>query len=474
MRSMSLATLVALLALTASRAKPPAPSAISVLQGVQISADDPNTRHVESVVAVNPRNPLNLISASMVFGEASGVAVYSSRDGGHSWKRAANGALSRPLFGGGQDPALAFDPDGNAYLATIGNELALWKSSDGGQSWGEPAVVPGASYDRDWIGCDTSGSEGLRGQVYVVAKHPITVFDHPGADLIAVSTSRDGGGSFPFPRLFLPAPEKVLVNTVSDFVVTPDGKLVLALEGFEPENLHSRRLLTGSYPTLVSSDGGRSFSPPRPGPAFRVYGHAWEGKSLLAVGGGKLAQDVSAGARKGWLYLTWLDAIEGYYRVMAAASSNGGETWSRPVRVSDSQTATDESTPAIAVNGEGVVGVSWYDRRGDPTDRCYQPFFAASADGGATFSPNRKVAEDFTCPTGRPPAAGGEPGPGTDPAVDAVNSEYRFKNGGDTQGLVGLVHGAFHLAWINGSAGELQLWSTALVVDRDLLAPAHR
>src|SRR6202023_369479 len=142
MRSARLAALLALLGLGASGAKAPAPSAIAVLPGVEISADDPKTRHVESVVAVNPRDPLNLIAASMVFGEASGVAVYSSRDGGRSWKRAANGALSRPLFGGGQDPALAFAPDGNAYLATIGHELALWKSSDGGQSWGEPAVVP--------------------------------------------------------------------------------------------------------------------------------------------------------------------------------------------------------------------------------------------------------------------------------------------------------------------------------------------
>lgn len=474
MGSARLAALVALLGLGASGAKAPAPSAIAVLPGVQISADDPKTRHVESVVAVNPRDPLNLIAASMVFGEAGGVAVYSSRDGGRSWKRSANGALSRPLFGGGQDPALAFDPDGNAYLATIGNELALWKSSDGGQSWGEPAVVPGAAYDRDWVGCDRSGREGLRGLVYVAAKHPIAVFDHPGADLIAVATSSDGGGSFPFPRLFLPAPEKTLVNMVSDFLVTPEGKLVLALQAFAPENLHAGRLLTGSYPTLVSSDAGRSFSPPRPGPAFRVYGHAWEGKSFLALGGGKLAQDLSAGAWKGRLYLSWLDAVDGFYRVMTAASGDGGETWSRPVRVSDNRTATDESTPAIAVSGGGVVGISWYDRRGDPTDRCYQLFFAASADGGATFSPSRKVAEDFTCPVGRAPVAGGGPGPGIDPAVDAVKSEYRFKNGGDTQGLVGLAHGAFHLVWINGGGGELALWSTALVVDREQLGPAHR
>src|SRR5206468_11404156 len=129
---------------------------------------------------------------------------------------------------------------------------------------------------------------------------------------------------------------------------------------------------------------------------FRTYGHAAEGKSLMGLGGGRLAVDSSGDSRRGWLYLTWLDALDGYHQVMAAASADGGRTWSRPVQVTDSKTKSDQSNPAIAVNDAGVVGISWNDRRGDPTDRCYQLFFAASADGGASFSVNRKVNEQFT------------------------------------------------------------------------------
>jgi hypothetical protein len=472
--------LLALLGLGASADRAPASgSAVSVLSSVHVSADAPGTRHVEPVLAVNPRNPRNLIAAVMVLGERGGVAVYASQDGGHTWKRAANGPLARPLFGDGhQDPVVAFDPEGNAYLGTLGDQLAVWKSSDGGQAWAEPAVVPGTFYDRPWLACDRSGSEALRGRIYAVAHRGVTVFDHPFATLIAVSSSRDGAGTFDFPRLFMPAPEKELINSTGGLLATPEGKLILVLQAYAPDALQAPLLPPGHYSTIVSEDGGRTFTRPRPGPAFHVYGHAWEGKSLLGVGGGGLAQDTSPGAWQNRLYLTWLDAIDGTLRVMAASSGDGGASWSRPLRVSDGRSATDESTPAIAVNDEGVVGISWYDRRGDPTDRCYQLFFAASADGGATFSPSRRVAGDFSCPVGRPPAAGagsgpgGGPGPGADPAVDPVNVVYRFKNAGDTQGLVGLPHGSFHLAWINGSAGELQLWSTEIAVDRSRLAAA--
>jgi hypothetical protein len=491
-----LASLLALLGLGASVDRAPAPgSAISVLSSVHVSADEPGTRYVEPVLAVNPRNPRNLVAAVMVLGERGGVAVYASQDGGNTWKRAANGPLARPLFGNGhQDPVLVFDPEGNAYLGTLGDELAIWKSGDGGLSWSEPAVVPGTFYDRPWLACDRSGSEALRGRIYAVAHRGLTVFDHPGATLIAVSSSRDAGGTFAFPRLFMPAPEKELINTTGGLLATPDGKLILMLQGYAPDAPQAPLLPSGRYSTIVSEDGGRTFSKPRPGPAFHVYGHAWEGKSLFGVGGSGLAQDTSSGAWQRRLYMTWLDAIDGYFRVMAASSGDGGESWSRPVRVSDSQSATDESTPAIAVDDQGVVGISWYDRRGDPTDRCYQLFFAASADGGATFSPSRRVAADFSCPVGRPPAAGAGqgpgagpdrgagsgpgagPGPGADPAVDPVNARYRFKNGGDTQGLVGGPHGSFHLAWINGCAGELQLWATEIAVNRSRLAagPARR
>lgn len=414
---------------------------VRALPGKPISTDAPMARHLESALAVDPRDSRRLIAASMVFGEREGVAVYRSPDAGSTWVRA-----TRPDGGDlfpGLDPDLVFDDRGRAYLVTISDKTAVWSSEDGGLHWGPPATIVTTAMDRPWLGFTPAG--GGAGQLVVAAKLNITVFGHLAQDVIAVSRSNDGGRTFAFPRLLLPPPESALLNVVSDLKALPNGEVVLALEMFPPESLRSSPLV-GSRMTIASRTGG--FTDPRPGPEFRVYGHASEGKSLFGLGGCRLAVDRTAGARR--LSMAWLDATEGWYRVKVAASTDGGASWSSPVTVSDGTTPTDASTPAIAVDGRGVIGVSWYDRRADPTDRCYQPYFAASTDGGATWSPSIAMDTGPSCPIPQ----------GTDP----IGSEYRYKNGGDTQGLVGLPEG-FHMAWIRQSGAELQLWSTRVNVE---------
>lgn len=453
------------LASTSGPAGPQA-SPARLLQRVEISTDEPDARHVESVLAVNPRDPQNLVAAAMVLGSGESVAVYASRDGGKGWIRTTHGRDRSTRFDG-LDPAVAFDRDGVAYFLAAGAELAVWKSTDGGFTWGTPSIVPGRAWDRPWIACDPGGGSANDRRVYVAGKLPVKVFGHLASDIIAVSASRDRGASFPFPRLLLPAPEKDLLNVVSDLVVTNDGGVLMTLQLFPPAGLREA-LLTGNYSTILSDDGGRTFTVPRPGPEFRVYGHAREGKSLFALGGVRMAVDASGGPRTGWLYLTWLDAVaDGFYRVFAASSRDGGASWSEPVRVSDSATETDASTVSVAVDGSGTVGVSWYDRRGDATNGCYQLYFSASRDGGATFSANQRLDPAQTCPLASGSGVGGPPPRDEDP----IASEYRFKNGGDTQGLVGLPEGGFHLAWIQAGSREMQLWSATLVVTGSTATP---
>jgi hypothetical protein len=431
---------VALLSAASART---AEAPLSVGVAVEVSRDEPAFRHVESVLAADPRDGRNLIAACMTFGAAPGVAVYASKDAGRTWTRATRegGATSFD----GIDPALAFAPDGTAHLATLGSELASWTSTDGGRTWGGRAAVPGSSWDRPWIGADGQG------RVVAAGKLPVTVFGHVADDLVGVSVSKDGGRTFAFPRLLLPPPERDALNIVSDLLVAAEGRIVLALQTFVPATVR-HTLLSGAYSTIVSTDGGRTFAPPRLAAPFRVFGHAREGKSLFALGGARLAADGSQGRHRGRLHLAWLDVVEGDARVMTAFSDDGGGRWSPPVRVSDGATAIDESTPAVAVNDEGTVAVSWYDRRGDPSGACYQPYVAASTDGGATFSANVRLEARPVCPIAE--------GSGTDP----VQSEYRFKNGGDTHGIVGLPGGRFLVAWIGKGERELQLRATEVAV----------
>jgi hypothetical protein len=459
--------------------RPAGAPAARVVHSVAISADEPAARHVESVLAVNPRDPKNLIAASIVLTESDKIEVYASRDGGRTWSRARQAAhpvgatqatrgagttqAARP--GGatqdpggetrfdGLDPAVAFDHEGTAYFLSIGlgAEVAVWKSSDGGYTWSSPAPVAGMGWDRPWITCMESSTAAFPERVFVAGKLPLTIFGEAARDIIGFSGSSDGGATFRVPRLFLPKPSAQVLNVISDLLVDARERIVLTLQLFPPGVVHDE-VLAGHYGTVISEDGGRTFSPPRLGPEVHVYGHAAEGKSLFGLGGAKMAVDQAGGPYDGRLYLAWVDAVEGFYRVRVASSADGGATWSEPLFVG-SAADSDASTPAVAVDGKGTVGVVWYDRRADATGGCYQLYFAASKDGGVSFSPAQLLDGTRTCPLGPREAA-----------PDPLTSEYRFKNGGDTQGIVGMPGGGFQLAWIRAGEREMQLWSTSLEV----------
>ena len=46
----------------------------------------------------------------------------------------------------------------------------------------------------------------------------------------------------------------------------------------------------------------------------------------------------------------------------------------------------------MTVSDSGQVGVSWLDRRNDPSNVSYEAFAAVSSDGGASFGTNIQVA----------------------------------------------------------------------------------
>ncbi|MFL5900208.1 MAG: sialidase family protein, partial [Solirubrobacterales bacterium] len=108
-----------------------------------------------------------------------------------------------------------------------------------------------------------------------------------------------------------------------------------------------------------------------------------------------LAVDTSAGPHRGRIYVTWQDHQDNPFGddlIMLSHSDDGGQTWSAPTKVNQtpSGTFTDQAwEPAVHVNSDGVVAVSYYDFRNDvsgdgalTTDH----WIVHSHDGGATWS----------------------------------------------------------------------------------------
>ena len=74
--------------------------------------------------------------------------------------------------------------------------------------------------------------------------------------------------------------------------------------------------------------------------------------------------------------------------------SDDGETWSTPVRLADDAPRYDSVYPSLAVDGQGRVHCFWLDYREDPVyGNLCRAYVTSSADGGASWGPNRPLAD---------------------------------------------------------------------------------
>jgi hypothetical protein len=99
--------------------------------------------------------------------------------------------------------------------------------------------------------------------------------------------------------------------------------------------------------------------------------------------------------RNGALYVAWQDDrfSPGTDQVVLSRSTDGGQTWSAPKLVSDGPRNAANFTPAVAVSPDGVVGVAYYSFRNDPSRRVLvDEYLAVSRDGGKKFAKSVRVS----------------------------------------------------------------------------------
>ena len=98
--------------------------------------------------------------------------------------------------------------------------------------------------------------------------------------------------------------------------------------------------------------------------------------------------------------MVWQDArFNDFQRdqVAFSRSTDGGLTWSTPVRIS-TDNETQAFTPAIRVDDEGNIGVTYYDFRNDnPATAALETdlWFTRSTDGGQTWGEERVTPTSF-------------------------------------------------------------------------------
>src|SRR5712691_12095481 len=73
-------------------------------------------------------------------------------------------------------------------------------------------------------------------------------------------------------------------------------------------------------------------------------------------------------------------------------SSNGGRSWSPPIRVNDDAAAAAQAEPSLALDTANNIYIAWTDARSGNND----VYFAKSVNGGQTFGANLRVNDVMT------------------------------------------------------------------------------
>jgi hypothetical protein len=409
------------------------------------------------LAAAHPRDSLVLIGAGIVAGELEHrTATYLSRDGGNSW---TSHLFPQP---DGVDPVVAFGPTGSVYFASLWDlgTLQFHRSADGGDTWDRTLNLRG--YDHPQLVAD-HGAGPYRGRVYVAVlggrNWPVSLF-----------RSEDDGRTWKPPVEFDNGRDEVGLN-VNNPLVLSDGTLFVPYVRYQVKR-EKRRLDHFLQDALfvTSSDGGVSFSVPS-SIHTQLLGTKLTSPPLATFT--QYAVDASSRHRDR-IFCVWPDETSGMPRIMFQYSSDRGRSWSTPKMIDASTPAEAwQYQPQVAVNKDGVVGVSWFDTRFAGDSSRYDQLFTASLDGGETFLPPARVSSETSSPS--------SPGnrvlrPLTFRYRDSVWVRFlaaagRWRQGGDYMGLAADAAGAFHPFWADSRGESYQIYTARVRVDESVPPP---
>jgi hypothetical protein len=328
-------------------------------------SDPANANHIVGTVLTNcPDTVRNCLNTFL-----------SSNDGGKTWTTSSTPA--------GADPWCAIDTKGNISISYIygGNYvLGTRASSDQGKTWSNELVI-GSGYDHDLLLTDDSGGP-FAGSTYLIATQSLRPDDRD--PFILVARSSDGGKTFENRNHFFPF-RNVDLNAKSS-VILSDGTLAMPIvvRGQFVEGTTAVTPMEHQNWLVTSTDGGKNFSSPK-----FIASATGRGHHVLVTS--KLKD------RKDQLYYVFCGPQQkGIY---CTVSRNKGESWSQPLRIDDGRDALYNIVGAVTVNqNNGNIGVLYNDRRDLSTGKCYDLYFAISTDGGNSFSQPVKVNSQNSCP----------------------------------------------------------------------------
>jgi hypothetical protein len=305
-------------------------------------------------------------------------------NGGQTWT--FPGVIEPGIFR--SDPVLDADAEGNFYYNSLTNNPTflcdVFKSSDGGSSWDGGTFAQGG--DKQWMTIDKTNGQG-DGHIYAFWTSSYSVCS---PDFFTRSTNN--GASF---EDCITIPNDPFWGTLA---VGSNGELYIGGSiGFDflcAKSINAKdssQIVTWNMTTVVNLDGSITYGiGPNPG--------GLGGQTSIAV-------DTSDGPYQGNVYL--LCSVERNSNsdpadVMFVRSTDGGISWSSPIRVNDDvSTSAYQWFGTMSVAPNGRIDVVWLDTRNNPSN-ISALYYSSSTDGGLTWSQNERLSDFFNSHVGWP------------------------------------------------------------------------
>jgi hypothetical protein len=361
-----------------------------------VSNDGPGLESGASV-AINPRNPKNLV-VSYTSDTFYGGIVASSFDGGRTWRRTVLKGLTY-CTGGPRDQqhigvsAPVFGPDGRVYLGftatwglfpeprTFVSRIFTVSSLDGGRTWSRPLQV-------DDLGIGSRGGGIVTEPDVAKAAVAAWIAPVPVASSY-LSRTTDGGSTWTTTKLPVPSPQFAVYLTP---LAARDGRLYVLYTNEPGPKAVTQTVGHAGLPSSVyvttSDDKGKTWSSPR------------------AILDGIVPDEIGAveGADRSLVVTAW-HGTDTARRLVMMRSTDRGATWSRPSTVADNLLP---QMPRMVAARPGELAVSYV----RPLGSNGELVLARSSDNGHTWT-RRVIAGPYVLPpstVGAPRAAWGPDG----------------------------------------------------------------
>jgi len=385
---------------------------------------------VEPFISGNPTNKSNLIAVwqqdRWSNGGAHGLTAGSSNDGGKTWTDvplpfdacAAPNDVNVNIYNRASDPWVSVGPDGRAYAVSISvnvntndNGVFATTSADGGSTWSSAKALKtdaGTSTaifevtqffnDKESVTADPTQA----GTAYAVWDRLVSPSSSFEADIRSkdfhgptwFSKTTNGGQTWQTKQIFDPGNKNQTIGNV--VVVDPTtGTLYDFFNMILSSGPSSPRGFNVAF--LKSIDGGDTWS----GPTIV--------DKLLSVPvtdptnidprtnnppapsrTSDFNPEVAIDPATGHLYAVWEDGRfsgGGHDDIVITTSADGGATWSPAKRV-DAPNGQFAFTPNVAVASDGTVGVSYYQWQSTSTGSELADYWIRRASPSAIVSTN--------------------------------------------------------------------------------------